>query len=165
MHTSSINYEQLQPEDRMTIISLRQQNFSIRGIAIVLERLPSTISRELTHISDLGTYASVSVQQSCHQRRCKRRQERKLHPQSVLFGMVHTLLCSRCFPEQIAPTLARLYQKGRRLRVLRETIYNCIYAQHVRELHKERIANLRQARNKRTPRSKGNDRRGRFPTC
>lgn len=40
MHTSSTNYKQLQPEDRMTIASLRQQNFRIRRIAIVLQRSP-----------------------------------------------------------------------------------------------------------------------------
>ena len=41
-----------------------------------------------------------------------------------------------------------------------ETIYNCIYAQPVGELRKELIAALRQAKNKRLPRSKGKDRRG-----
>lgn len=41
-----------------------------------------------------------------------------------------------------------------------ETIYHCIYAQPVGELRRELIANLRQARNKRVPRSKGQDRRG-----
>jgi IS30 family transposase len=154
MHTSSTNYKQLQPEDRMMIASLRQQNFSIRRIAMVLQRSPSTISRELTRNSEQGTYASVNAQRSCHQRRNLGRPDRKLHSQYVLFGMVHTLLCSRWSPEQIALTLARLYSKGHRLRVSHETIYNCIYAQPVGELRKELIANLRQARNKRTPRSK-----------
>jgi IS30 family transposase len=101
MHTNSTIYKQLQPEDRMTIASLRQQNFSIRRIAMVLQRSPSTISREATRNSEQGTYASVSSQQSCHHRRCHSRPERKLHPQSVLFGMVHNLLCSRWSPEQI----------------------------------------------------------------
>jgi IS30 family transposase len=77
--------------------------------------------------------------------------------------MVHNLLCSRWSPEQIALTLARLYPTGHRLRVSHETIYNCMYAQPVGELRKELIANLRQARNKRTPRSKGQDRRGQIP--
>jgi len=48
MHTSSANYNQLQPEDRMTIASLRQQNFSIRRIAMVQQRSPSTVNRVLT---------------------------------------------------------------------------------------------------------------------
>ena len=163
MHTSPRSYKQLQPEDRMTIASLKQQNYSIRQIASMLQRSASTVSRELSRNSELGTYASVSAQQSCRQRRCQSRPARKLHPQSVLFGMVRTLLCSRWSPEQIALTLARLYPKGHKLRVSHETIYNCIYAQPVGELRKELIANLRQARNKRTPRSKGQDRRGQIP--
>ena len=77
--------------------------------------------------------------------------------------MVHTQLCSRWSLEQIALTLARLYYKGNRLRVSHEPIYNCICAQPVGELRKELIANLRQARNKRTPRSKGEDMRGQIP--
>lgn len=66
----------------------------------------------------------------------------------------------RWSPEQISLTLARIYPKGNKLRVSHETIYNCIYAQPVGELRKDLIAQLRQARNKRTPRSKGQDRRG-----
>ena len=77
--------------------------------------------------------------------------------------MVPILFCSRWSPEHIALTLARLYPKGHRLRVSDETIYNCIYAQPVCELRRELIANLRQARNKRTPRSKGQDRPGQIP--
>jgi IS30 family transposase len=69
--------------------------------------------------------------------------------------MVHTLLCSRWSPEQIALTLARLYPKGHKLRVSHETIYNCSYAQPVGELRKELVTNLRQARNESTTCSKG----------
>lgn len=163
MHTSPRSYKQLQAEDRMTIASLKQQNYSIRQIASLLQRSASRVSRELSRNSEQGTYASVSAQQSCRQRRCQSRPARKLHPQSVLFGMVRILLCSRWSPEQITLTLARLYPKGHKLRVSHETIYNCIYAQPVGELRKELIANLRQARNKRTPRSKGQDRRGHIP--
>jgi IS30 family transposase len=159
MYTSPKNYQQLQSEDRMTIPSLRQQNFSIRRIAEVLERSPATVSRKLRRNSDEGVYASVSAQQSCRQSR----QERKLHPRSVLFGMVRTLLCSRWSPEQIALTLARLYPKGHKLRVSHEIIYNCIYAQPVGDLRKELIANLHQARNKRAPRSNRQDRRSHIP--
>ena len=44
-----------------------------------------------------------------------------------------------------------------------ETIYNCIYAQPVGELRRDLIACLRQAHNKRVPRSKGVDRRWQIP--
>ena len=40
-------YRQLQPEDRVTLASLRQQNHSVREIARVFGRSASTVSREL----------------------------------------------------------------------------------------------------------------------
>ena len=46
MQTSPRRYQQLQPEDRVTMASLLQQNHSLRDIAAVLNRSPSTISRE-----------------------------------------------------------------------------------------------------------------------
>jgi IS30 family transposase len=46
MPTTPRSYQQLQPEDRVTMASLLQQNHSLRDIAAVLNRSPSTISRE-----------------------------------------------------------------------------------------------------------------------
>jgi IS30 family transposase len=80
-----------------------------------------------------------------------------------LFGLVQHFLLARWSPEQIALTLARIYPKCHKCRVSHETIYNCIYAQPVGELRQELVACLRQAHNKRTPRSKGQDRRGQIP--
>ena len=84
----------------------------------------------------------------------------KLHPDSVLRHLVLHLLRLRWSPEQIALTLARLHPSNSKHSVSYETIYSCIYAMPVGELRKELIATLRQARNKRLPRSKGKDRRG-----
>lgn len=42
-------YQQIQPEDRMTIVSIEQQGRSMRAMAVVLVRSASTNSRELTH--------------------------------------------------------------------------------------------------------------------
>ena len=168
MHSSPRSYKQLQPENRMTIASLKQQNYSIRQIADMLQRSALTVSRELSRNSELGNYTSVSAQQSCHHRRCQShpaRSVRKLHPQSVLFGLVRTLLCSRWTPEQIALTLARLHPKGHRLRASHETIYNCIYAQPVGELRKELVANLRQARKNVRHAAKTKTGAARFLTC
>lgn len=157
------NYHQLQPEDRVTLASLKQQNYSIRAMARVLNRPPSTISRELRRNSTDGQYASVQAQQTCLNRRRRSRPTRKLHIDSILLAVVRYFLGHRWSPEQIALTLARIYPKGHEHRVSHETIYNCIYAQPVGELRRELIACLRQARNKRVPRSKGQDRRGQIP--
>lgn len=154
-------YSQLQPEDRLTIASLLQQRYSVRGIARILGRCASTISREIARNSVSGQgYASRPAQQRSEQRRRCARPQPKLHPQSLLWQLVVHFLRCRWSPEQIALTLSHLYPKGHELRVSHETIYNCIYAQPVGELRKELIAALRQAKNKRLPRSKGKDRRG-----
>ena len=163
MHSTSPHYRQLQPEDRMTLASLQQQNYSIRAIARVLHRSPSTISRELSRNADASGYASVKAQKRCQHRRQSARPQRRLHVGTSLFGVVHHFLLAHWSPEQIALTLARIYPKSHKSRVSHETIYNCIYAQPVGELRRELIACLRQAHNKRTPRSKGQDRRGQIP--
>jgi IS30 family transposase len=156
-------YRQLQPEDRVTLASLKQQNYSVRAIASVLGRSASTISREVRRNACADQYGSVVAHQSCQHRREQARPVRKLHADGLLFGLVQYLLRQRWSPEQIALTLARIYPKGHEHRVSHETIYNCIYAQPVGELRKDLIACLRQARNKRVPRSKGKDRRGQIP--
>lgn len=164
MSASRSSYRQLQPEDRVTIASLLQQRHSVRSIARVLGRCPSTICREIARncTPDQG-YTSRQAQQQWQQRRRCARTEPKLHPQGILWGLVVHFLRVRWSPEQIALTLARLYPKGHELRVSHETIYNCIYAHPVGELRKELIATLRHAHNKRLPRSKGQDRRGQIP--
>jgi IS30 family transposase len=140
-------YRQLQPEDRVTMASLLQFNHSLRDIATVLKRSPSTISREKRRNSDMNVpavvhspYASASAQSKCRQRRRAGRPLVKLHTDRPIFEVVRRLLGLRWSPEQIALTLAALYTKGHGYRVSTETIYNCIYAQPVGELEREMVA-------------------------
>ena len=154
MPTTSSHYHQLQPEDRVTIASLKQQNHSVRAIARQLHRSPATISRELQRNACSSGYGSTHAQCLSLQRRRCGRPSIKLHPESVLWALVVHLLRLRWSPEQIALTLARLYPPGHEYRVSHEAIYNCIYAMPVGELRKELIATLRHAHNKRLPRSK-----------
>lgn len=157
-------YTQLQPEDRVTLASLKQQGLGIRAMARVLGRNASTISRELQrNTAPTGRYDSALAQQACSHRRAQARPVRKLHVDSILFGAVEHFLRLRWSPEQVALALARLYPKGHEYCVSHETIYNCIYAQPVGELRRDLIACLRHAHNKRLPRSKGEDRRGQIP--
>ena len=163
MPSASSHYHQLQPEDRVTIASLRQQNHSVRAIARQLHRSPATISRELQRNARSCGYGSAHARYLSLQRRRCGRPAIKLHSESILLALVIHLLRLRWSPEQIALTLARLYPTGHEYRVSHETIYNCIYAMPVGELRKELIATLRHAHNKRLPRSKGKDRRGQIP--
>lgn len=156
-------YKQLQPEERLTLSSLKQQNVSIRAMARILQRPASTVSRELRRNGTADNYSSVEAQQSCQSRRRHSRPRQKLAADGLLFGVIQHFLQRRWSPEQIALVLAHLYPKGHEYRVSHETIYNCIYAQPVGELRRELIACLRHAKNKRVPRSKGQDRRSHIP--
>ena len=163
MQSSPSHYHQLQPEDRVTIASLKQQNYSVRAIARQLRRSPTTISRELQRNGNPFGYGSAQAQCRSLQRRLLGRPAINLHPDAILWYLVVHLLRLRWSPEQIALTLERLHPPGHEYRVSHETIYNCIYAMPVGELRKELIATLRHAHNKRLPRSKGKDRRGQIP--
>ena len=139
MHSPPSHYRQLQPEERLTIASLRQQSYSVRAIAQQLRRSPSTISRELQRNANSGGYGSIQAHCRSLQRRRLGRPAIKLHPDSVLRHLVIHLLRLRWSPEQIALTLARLHPSSSKHRVSYETIYNCIYAMPVGELRKELI--------------------------
>jgi IS30 family transposase len=156
-------YQQLQPEDRVTLASLVQQKYTVRDIALVLGRSPSTISRELRRNAQPTGYASSTARACAQRRRLQGRPLGKLHRDGILFGVMRHFLSERWSPQQIALTLACIFPKGHEHRVSHETIYNCIYAQPVGELKRELIATLRHAHNKRVPRSKGQDRRGQIP--
>ena len=156
-------YQQLQPEDRVTLASLAQQKYSVRAMAQVLGRSPSTISRELRRNAQPAGYASTTARACARRRRLQGRPQGKLHRDGILFGLMRHFLGERWSPEQIALTLACIFPRGHERCVSHETIYNCIYAQPVGELKRELIATLRHAHNKRVPRSKGQDRRGQIP--
>lgn len=161
--TPQRRYQQLQPEDRVTLASLVQQKYTVREIALVLGRSPSTISRERLRNAQPEGYASTPARACALQRRRQGRAPNKLHRDGVLFDVMRHFLGLRWSPEQIAQTLARIFPKGHEHRVSHETIYNCIYAQPVGELKRELIATLRHVHNKPVPRSKGEDRRGQIP--
>ena len=92
MPTTPRSYQQLQPEDRVTMASLLQQNHSLRDIAAVLNRSPSTISRErhrnvakVAGIAPASPYASATAQHKCQQRRRAGRPLTKLHTDRPMF--------------------------------------------------------------------------------
>jgi IS30 family transposase len=163
MQNTSRHYQQLQPEERVTLASLAQQRYGVREMAEVLNRSPSTISRELRRNRGPQGYASAGAREQSAERRKASRPAIKLHADALLFDVVCHFLRLWWSPEQIALTLSHIFPKGDEHRVSHETIYNCIYAQPVGELRKELIACMRQAHNKRVPRSKRQDRRGQIP--
>lgn len=63
MHCFSSHYEQLQPEDRVTIASLQWQNCSVRAIARQLHRYPAAINLELQGNACSSDYGSTTGRQ------------------------------------------------------------------------------------------------------
>ena len=156
-------YTQLQPEERITLASLRQQGWSLRASARLLGRSPSTLSRELRRNRGEAGYASQPAQRACEQRRIAARPLAKLHPHGALWRVVCDLLSWRWSPQQIAATLRRMHPDDSAWHVSHETIYNAIYAYPRGDLKKQLIALLRQGKSSRRPRSAGQDRRGQIP--
>jgi transposase, IS30 family len=106
MQTTPRRYQQLQTEERVTMASLLQQNRSMRDIAAVLNRSPSTIIRQrhrnVTKAVDIAParqYASVTAQRSCLQRRRAGRPLAKLHTDRPMFEVVGRLLGRLWSPE------------------------------------------------------------------
>jgi IS30 family transposase len=157
-------YRQLQPEDRMTLASMKQQGCSARAMARALGRSPSTVTRELARntLADLP-YGSHTAQLACASRRMAARPAGKLDFDGVGWGTVRTLLDWKWSPQQIAATLKRVFPDEPERHVSHETIYTAIYAQPRGELRKQLVACLRHGRGTRMPRSRGQDRRGQIP--
>ncbi len=153
-------YQQLQPEERLTIASLHLQGSSIRAMARILGRSPATVSRELTRNSSPAGYASVSAEALSAARRSAGRHPTKLCLQSVCWRIVLTLLEWKWSPQQISGTLKRMYPTDPTQQVSHETIYTAIYAQPRGELRRQLIACLRHGHSTRMPRTRGTDRRG-----
>jgi transposase, IS30 family len=161
---TQISYRQLQPEDRMTIASMKQQGCSVRAMARTLQRSASTVSRELERNTAVGTsYGSPVAQQACKARQQAARPCAKLDVHSAAWRVVLTLLDWKWSPQQIAATLRRTFPNEPARHVSHETIYTAIYAQPRGELRRQLIACLRQGRSTRLPRTRGNDRRGQIP--
>lgn len=159
------HYQQLQAEERAMIMLMRQQNSSVREIARVLSRAPSSISREVNRnlIATPAGYDPVlaGARAKCMQKVV--RQHRKLAPDTPLFGVIDYFLRQQWSPEQIGGTLRRMYPDDPTKRASHETIYTALYAMPRGELRRDLIAYLRQGNDLRRPRSRGDDRRGHLP--
>ena len=160
-----MSYSELSVEERATIQVSHAQGLSLRRIACLINRSPSTVSREMRRNRDAaGSYSARVAQQRMKVRRQACRPMRKLLPGSERFELVIHMLRQRLSPEQIAGKLRSMNIPSLRdAYVCRETIYNAIYALPVGELRKELILCLRQGKTTRRPRLGGVDRRGQIP--
>src|SRR5659263_21179 len=154
------HYRQIDYQKRQTIAFGVEQGQSMRAIGRMLGRSPSTISREIERNATGNPYSCRCAQKRFERRRRFGRPGPKLVLNNALFDSITELLRQHWSPQQIAAHLAKLHPHEAAKRASHETIYNVIYAQPRGELRRELIACLRQARAKRWPRSRGEDRRG-----
>ena len=153
----------LSAEDRETLSLGLAQGQSLRMMARVLGRAPSTVSRELARTTTRGhPYRACTAQTLAVARaRHPRRPRKLLDP--WLWQYVRTHLAQGCSPEQIAGRLRRAYPGDMRKQLSTETIYVGLYVLPRGTLRSELLAALRQARKARRPRARGADRRGQIP--
>ena len=155
-------YTHMSIEERDTPSLGLAQGHSLRTMATVLGRAPSSVSREYARNTMRGSYRACTAQaQATARARQPRRLRKLLDP--WLWQYVQTHLAQGCSPEQIAGRLRRAYPDDMGKHLSAETIYVGLYVLPRGTLRSELLVALRQARKTRRPRSRGTDRRGRFP--
>jgi len=153
-------YQHMGVEERIELQMRLGQGESLRSIAKVLDRSPSTLSREVARDKGAGYEGRRSHRRAV---RCSRvpRVARKLADET-LWGMVKDLLRREWSPQQIAGILALAFPDEAELRVSHETIYTAIYLVPRGELRKELALGLRQGRSVRKAHNRGLAQRGRI---
>ena len=153
----------LSVDERETLSLGLAQGYSVRTMATVLRRAPSTVSREQARNVARGhPYRACTAQRLAVARARRPRRPRKLLD-PWLWQYVRTHLVQGCSPEQIAGGLRRAYPDDMQKRLSTETIYAALYVLPRGALRSELLTALRQARKARRPRSRGTDRRGQIP--
>ena len=161
MYTKS--YRHLTAEERETLSLGLAVGYSLRTMASVLGRAPSTVSREVGRNTTSGhPYWACTAQSQAMARTHQARRPRKL-ADPWLWPYVQTQLMQGYSPEQIAGRLRRAYPGDMRKHLSTETIYAGLYVLPRGALRSELLAALRQARKARRPRARGADRRGQIP--
>ena len=156
-------YTHLSAEDRETLSLGLTQGESLRALARVLGRAPSTLCREYARNTTRGRpYRACTAQSQAAIRARQPRRSRTLLD-SWLWQYVRTHLAEGCSPEQIAGRLQRAYPDDMQKQLSAETIYAGLYVLPRGILRSELLAALRQARKARRPRARGGDRRGQIP--
>ena len=117
-----MNYNQLTEHERYQIYSLKKAGHNQKEIAELLERHPSTISREINRNEGLRGYRPRQAQQLTESRRKEAYKARKVT--SDIKEMIETLIRQELSPQQVADYLVR--HKG--ISLHHETIYQVIYA-------------------------------------
>ena len=124
---------------------------SIRSIAAMLGRSPSTISREIRRNGGAAQYRASHADQAAWDR-AHRPKACKLALHPMLAARVADKLQQQWSPQQIAGWLMRTYPHDATCQVSHETIYRTIFIQSRGALKKELLEHLRRTRGMRRSR-------------
>jgi len=149
--------------ERQEIALAKARGLGVRAIAALLNRPPSTISRELArHTGTDGHYRFLQAEQAARDK-AKRPKKAKLAQEGPLRNYVVEQLDKKCSPEQITQRIRLEYPDDPEMRVCHETIYQAIYVQARGGLKQELVKATRRGRTHRKPQRKEGERRGRIP--
>ena len=150
----------LQLAEREEISRGLSQGRSLRQIAQMLERAPSSISREVLRHGGRDSYRATEADQQAWAN-ARRPKVCLLARRGVLRRLVANKLAHRWSPQQISGWLARRYQDDDSMRVSHETIYRSLFIQTRGVLKKQLLAHLRTRRALRYPMAQGRYGKGR----
>ena len=157
------SYRHMTAEERETLSLGLAPGHSLRTMARVLGRAPSTVSREAARNATRGRpyRAGTAHTQAAIRARQPRRPRKLLDP--WLWQYVRSQLVEGCSPEQMAGRLRHAYPADLRKHLSAETIDAGLYVLPRGALRTELLVALRQAHTARRPRARGPDRRGQIP--
>ena len=120
------SYRHLSAEERETLSLGLARGYSLRTMARVLGRAPSTVSREHARNAMRAPYRACTAQTLATGRACQPRRPRKLLD-PWLWQYVQRHLAEGGSPEQIAGRLQRAYPDNMGKQLSAETIYAGLY--------------------------------------
>ena len=144
----------LRLEEREEISRSLAAGKSLRSIARLLKRSPSTISREVRRHTEGGDYRACEADKRAWDAGL-RPKPCKLTHNARLRRAVARKLQMEWSPEQISAWLERQYAADQTMRVSHETIYRTLFIQARAALKKELLAHLRSRRLMRSSRKPG----------
>jgi len=116
-----MNYKQLTENERYQIYVMKKAGHSQKEISVILERSPSTISRELRRNQGLKGYRPAQAQRLTDYRRQGARKASKVNDE--VMNWIKRLIRQELSPQQVVDYLKRHKQ----LSLHHETVYQLIY--------------------------------------
>ena len=148
-------------QEREDIADGLRAGLSLRRIAELIRKSPSTVSREIAERSYAGLYFPHRADADAREKRA-RPKPCKLIENTELRERVEAGLREEHSPEEISNRLRKDFPDDPSMRVSHETIYQALYFQARGGLKRELVAALRTGRACRKPQRRSDERRPRF---